>query len=178
MHECMLSCVRLCDPMDCSPPGASVSRIFQARMLEWVAISFSRGSSQPRGQTWVSCVSCIDRRVLYKYCSHSASAREFCSWCCHGQHTSRDSLVPAQPSFPLHEGLQMALECQGFQTPLQLLACGHQSHNPNFLRSCLAFSLKGRSDSLIRCARISFHREPLFLATCCSSEAETLVLRL
>ena len=38
----------LCDPMDCSPPGSSVHGILQARMLEWVAISFSRRSSQPR----------------------------------------------------------------------------------------------------------------------------------
>ena len=42
------------DLMDCSPPGSSVHAIFQARILEWVAISFSRGSSQPRDQTWVS----------------------------------------------------------------------------------------------------------------------------
>ena len=41
--------------MDCSPPGSSVHEIFQARILEWVAISFSRGSSQPRDQTQVSC---------------------------------------------------------------------------------------------------------------------------
>ena len=38
------SCVTLCDPMDCSPPGSSDCGILQARMLEWVAISFSRGS--------------------------------------------------------------------------------------------------------------------------------------
>ena len=37
--------------MDCSPPGSSVQEIFQARILEWVAISFSRGSSQPRNRT-------------------------------------------------------------------------------------------------------------------------------
>ena len=49
-----LSRVRLCDPMDCSLPGSSVYRIFQARGLEWVAISFSRGSSQPRDWTQVS----------------------------------------------------------------------------------------------------------------------------
>ena len=47
-----------CDPMDCSPPGSSVHGISQARILEWVAISFSRGSSQPRDQT---CVFCIGR---------------------------------------------------------------------------------------------------------------------
>ena len=48
------SCLTLCDPMDCSPTGFPVHEIFQARVLEWVAISFSRGSSRPRDQTWVS----------------------------------------------------------------------------------------------------------------------------
>ena len=43
-----------CDPMDCSPPGSFVHGIFQARILEWFAISFSRGSSQPRDRTQVS----------------------------------------------------------------------------------------------------------------------------
>ena len=41
----MQSCLTLCDPMDCSPPESSVHGISQARILEWVAISFSRGSS-------------------------------------------------------------------------------------------------------------------------------------
>ena len=50
----LLSCVRLCDPMGCSLPGSSVHGIFQARTLEWVAISFFRGSSRPRDWTWVS----------------------------------------------------------------------------------------------------------------------------
>ena len=59
------SCLTLCDPADCSPPGSSVHRILQARILEWVAISFSRGSSRPRDRTHVSCVSCIGRQVLY-----------------------------------------------------------------------------------------------------------------
>ena len=50
---CLLtkSCLILCDPVDCSPPGSSVRGISQARILEWVAISFSRGSSQPREPT-------------------------------------------------------------------------------------------------------------------------------
>ena len=48
------SCLTLCDPMDCSLPGSSVHGIFQARILEWVAISFSRGSSWPRDWTQVS----------------------------------------------------------------------------------------------------------------------------
>ena len=43
-NEVIQSCPTLCDPMDCSPPGSSIHGIFQARILEWVAISFSRGS--------------------------------------------------------------------------------------------------------------------------------------
>ena len=50
------SCPALCDPMDCSPPGSSVHRIFQARILEWVTISFSRESSQPGDWTQVSSI--------------------------------------------------------------------------------------------------------------------------
>ena len=54
------SAVTLCDPMDCSPPHSSINGIFQAGVLEWVAISSSRRSSQPQGWTWVSCM--VDRR--------------------------------------------------------------------------------------------------------------------
>ena len=47
--EVFKSCLTLCDPMDCSLPGSSIYGIFQTRVLEWVALSFVRGSSQPRG---------------------------------------------------------------------------------------------------------------------------------
>ena len=58
------SCPAVCNPMDSSsPPGSSVPGISQTRILEWVAISFSRGSSQPRDQTRISSVSC--RWILY-----------------------------------------------------------------------------------------------------------------
>ena len=57
-------CPTLCNPMDYSLPGSSVCGIFQARILEWVAISFSRGSSWPKDQTHVSYVSCIGRWVF------------------------------------------------------------------------------------------------------------------
>ena len=55
----------LCNPLDCSPPGSSVHGIFQARTLEWDAISSSRGSYRPRDRTEVSYVSCIGRWILY-----------------------------------------------------------------------------------------------------------------
>ena len=54
--EIVQSCPPLSDPMDCNPLGSSIHGIFQARVLEWVAISFSRGSSQPRDGTQVSCI--------------------------------------------------------------------------------------------------------------------------
>ena len=50
------SCPTLCNPVDCSPPGSSVHGILQARILEWVAIPFSRGFSQPRNRTLVSYI--------------------------------------------------------------------------------------------------------------------------
>ena len=50
------SCLTLCDPTDCSLPGFSVHGILQAAILEWIAIPFSRGTSQPRDRTLVSCI--------------------------------------------------------------------------------------------------------------------------
>ena len=57
---------------DCRLPGSSVHGNFQARILQWVAISVFRGSSQPRDQTHISCVSCIGKWILYQL-SHSLS---------------------------------------------------------------------------------------------------------
>ena len=67
---CMLSCfslVWLCDPVDCSPPGSSVRGILQARILEWIAMPSSMGSSWPRDWTRTSYISTIGRQVLYHW---------------------------------------------------------------------------------------------------------------
>ena len=58
-------CLTPYNPMDCSPPGSFVHGIFQARLLEWVSIFYSRGSSQHKDRTCVSYVSCIGRWILY-----------------------------------------------------------------------------------------------------------------
>ena len=63
--SCAQSCLTLWLPMDCSPPCSSVHRISQAGILEWVATSCSRGSSQLSDQTNISCVSSIGRQILY-----------------------------------------------------------------------------------------------------------------
>ena len=69
---CVKSCLSLCNPLDCSPPGSSVHGFFQARILQWVAISFSKGSSWPRDQT---CVSCIGRQILYHWATWEAMVK-------------------------------------------------------------------------------------------------------
>ena len=63
------SCPTLCDPVDYSPPGSSIHGILQARIPEWIAISFSRGSSWSRDQTWISCTG---RRILYHWATWAA----------------------------------------------------------------------------------------------------------
>ena len=68
---CTHTCVRLCDAMHSSTPGSSVHAIFQERILEWVAMSSSRGSSRPRDWT-LSSVSCIGRGVPYHWASWEA----------------------------------------------------------------------------------------------------------
>ena len=70
--EVAQSCPTLCNPMDCSPPGSSVHGILQARILEWVAISFSRGSSQPRDRTQVSRIAgrCFNLWATIYQCLH------------------------------------------------------------------------------------------------------------
>ena len=63
---CALCCSpALCNPMDCSLPGSSVHSSPQGRLLELVAISYSRGSSQSRDWAHVSCISCIGKHILY-----------------------------------------------------------------------------------------------------------------
>ena len=61
------SCLTLCDPTDCSLHGSSIGVVFQARILKWVAIFYSRGSSWPRDRTCISCVSCFGRWILYHW---------------------------------------------------------------------------------------------------------------
>ena len=72
--QSLQSCLILCDPMDCSPSGSSVHGIFQARILECVAMPSSRGSAKPRDWTSIYCISWIEADSL------SLSHREAQSW--------------------------------------------------------------------------------------------------
>ena len=73
-----------CDPKDCSPPGSSVRGISQARTLEWAAVSFSRGSSQPRNRTQVSCI----------------GGRRFNLWATREAHRVSEHKIPSQSRRP------------------------------------------------------------------------------
>ena len=73
-HPRTQSCLTLCNPMKCRPPGSSVHEIFQARILEWVAISYSRESSLARDRTGVS----FGRQILY-HCT-PGKPQEFFGW--------------------------------------------------------------------------------------------------
>ena len=73
---CVLSHVQ---PMDCSPPSSSVHGIFQARTLEWVAISYSSGYSRRRDRTYISCISWTGRQSLY-HCTKWKALRGALVW--------------------------------------------------------------------------------------------------
>ena len=74
INACLVaqSCLTLCNLNDCSLPGASVYGILQARILEWVAIFYSRASSQPRDQARIFYVFCIGWRILYHWTAWEA----------------------------------------------------------------------------------------------------------
>ena len=112
-HRCICakslqSCPILCNPKDYSPPGSSVHGTLQAIILEWVAISFSRGSSRPRDQTCVSCGSCIAGRFFTYELLRKPSHRWnrvflFCDWLIsHNIMSSRATHVIASGWIPFH----------------------------------------------------------------------------
>ena len=93
VHACMLSCSVMFDSLQLhwSPPGSSVYGISQARILEWVAISYSKGSFWPRDRICISRVSCIARWILYLYTTWEALCSLY--WCSDLPFTSSGSVI-------------------------------------------------------------------------------------
>ena len=116
---CALSRVGLWDPMDCSLPGSSVHGIFQARKLEWIAISSSRESSRPGDRTHISCVSCICRRILY----HRANLMLLLnnSWCQTGSILTTSLWVREDWHCLLHFTEKSTEAKKGFEALLQIM---------------------------------------------------------
>ena len=90
----LLNNIRLfCNPKDWSLPGTSVQDVSQARTVEWIVISFSRGSSWFRDQTYVSCISCIGRWILLPL-NHLGSPKDTGV----GSHSLLQQIFPTQGS--------------------------------------------------------------------------------
>ena len=162
MSVCAQSCLTLCHPMGCSLPGSSDSVIFQARILEWIAFSFSKGSSQPRDWT---CVSCIGKQILYHCATRVKKYQSFSHFCLRPR-----GLQPARLLYPqgspgksagggCHSLLQGFLLPQGSNSGLLLcrqilyqlspqgsLLPGQVSSNP--LKARLEQKGRGRENSL------------------------------
>jgi len=100
-----------CDPMDCSSPSSSVHRIFQARVVEWVAISYSRGSSWPKHWAHISCISYLSKWILYHLRSLKVG---FSSQCGEGKHN------------PIHPGSEKQRRVEEGRTLSPPGRAGHQ----------------------------------------------------
>ena len=93
--------MNLCNPMDCSPSGSSVHGIFQARILDWVAISYSRWSSNPGMAPCKSLdLSCVGRQILYHYATWEAQCNTVVTQSCL---TLCDPMDCSTPSASIHE---------------------------------------------------------------------------
>ena len=113
------SCLTLRDPMDCSPPGSSVHGILQARILEWVAMSFSRASSRPRDPTRVSHVSCTGRQVLHHCTTWEARQKGFLL-------TKAENSLKPGTLFPLFGGFATFHKVLNWRERLALLHPGEK----------------------------------------------------
>ena len=129
-------CLTLFDPSDLSPPGSSDHGVLQARVLEWVAISSSRGSSQPRDWTWISC---IGRQILYCGATREGAKFGFFLIICFQEAVLNSEvtlmclcpcfLLPPPGIFPIREGWILLFSSQSFHLVpdakcLLLLKCG------------------------------------------------------
>ena len=106
-------CLTLCDPMNCSPPESSVHGILQARILEWVAIPFSRGSSRPRDLTQVCCTAgrfftiwateaMLNQKAAFHFEVSSTEEYAPCMWSASlGLDTSRLCIAYVSDCYPL-----------------------------------------------------------------------------
>ena len=109
LHACVCahSSPTLCDPKDCSPPGFSVHGIFQARTLEQVAISYSRGSSWPRdGSNLHLLSSCIGRQILFLFATCESIIQTAAAKSLQSCLTLWDPIDGSPPGFPVPGILQ------------------------------------------------------------------------
>ena len=130
--QSLQSCPTLCNPLDCNPANSSVHEILQARILEWVAIPFCRGSSQPRDQTCISCIAFTSwaiREAVSPTCSLLSRVASLGEWWRPGEwrhHGLRPLLLRAAVAEHL---LQLSLPTSSYSCDATL----HQSGSQNYL---------------------------------------------
>ena len=146
--EVAQSCLTLCNPMDCSLPGFSVYGIFQARVLEWVAISFFRGSSWPRDWTQVSCI----------------AGRHFTLW------ATREALSTLWATREALSTFSIILNVSplgGLSWPLQSLSTEPDSFKETIDSDCICLcAFHGQLESLRLCQDDIWHRLPSIPGAC------------
>ena len=118
----------LCNPMVCSPPGSSVHGIFQVRVLEWVAISSSKGSSPCRERTWFSGVSFTGRQIHYHLATREAQVITVFVYvqslsCVQLFATSWTAVCQASQSFTTSQGLLKLMVTESVMPSNHLILC-------------------------------------------------------
>ena len=127
------SCPTLCNCMDCSLPGSSVHGIFQARLLEWVAVLFSRGSSQPRDWTQVSCIA---GRFFTIWATREAKWNLWLSLLSHLAAVSCESYFMAEIKALEVLGIEPSTLCTLTMCSTKVSLVGHYSAHNIFLANC------------------------------------------
>ena len=114
VHACMLNCVWLCNSMNYSPPDSVVHELFQAKILRWVATSYTRGSCWPKDPSCVSCTSYTGRQVFYHCTTWEALtiAIQCCVSFCHRRWIScMCTYIPSLLGLPPYNILNFNLCC-------------------------------------------------------------------
>ena len=124
------SCLTLCNPTDCRPLGSSVYRIFQARILEWIGISSSRGSSWPRHQTHSCCISCIAGGFFTTAPPHPGKPLKSMHWL--GNKKKENTLM--SPKYDIHWVL-------GIQWWTKLRICSEEVNNSQVMVTFISAQL-------------------------------------
>ena len=139
--------------MDCSPPGSSVYGIFQARILEWIAISFSRVSSRPRDWTWVSCT----------------AGRFFTIWAMREEWEGPNSTQGFEDGERVHNLRNMAVPEAKTDPPVDTnMEAGPQSYNHQEPNSCKPTALQESHPQTLRKgmpALLTLGFQPVWLKT-------------
>ena len=136
------SCPTLCNPMDCRPPGSSVHGLLQPRVLEWVDISSSKGSSRPWDRTSVSCISCTAGRFFTT--EPQGKPRIPCNWFQKVQHINTEThfwhkgyesifFSPLLSSFFFLKKKDNTMWFQNASPCLETNLPHHSAWSPNFL---------------------------------------------